>query len=366
MPTGRIDLTQLEAACARLGDAVVDPMTWPEVMEQICVSAGAIGAVLLEAGSGTFAERTASISEAVDYYFANGFNTRDIRVKRGVPLLWRGKPVVVDQDFLTPEQMYRDPVYTDCFLPRDLGWFAAIGVRVGASLWGLMIQRTLTEGPFDGTQKRILAKLSRPLSEVATLSTALGRTALTSATGALQQIGQPAVAIDRRGSVLDANRGVDHIFDEEIGIKCKRLRVADGDAQQRLDTLFERLFATPDKDAFPAEPILVRRSKKAPTLIRVLPVPCAARTPFLGARALLTLTPLEQKPAPCAATLIRAFGLTPAEARLASIIAVGASPEQAAERTGVAKETARNQLKAVFGKTRTHRQSELVALLARL
>jgi DNA-binding CsgD family transcriptional regulator len=62
--------------------------------------------------------------------------------------------------------------------------------------------------------------------------------------------------------------------------------------------------------------------------------------------------------------LTRAFGLTPAEARLASIIAKGRSPEQAAGTLGISPGTARNHLKEIFGKTDTHRQSELVALLS--
>jgi DNA-binding CsgD family transcriptional regulator len=58
--------------------------------------------------------------------------------------------------------------------------------------------------------------------------------------------------------------------------------------------------------------------------------------------------------------------LRPAEAKLAALIASGISLEAAAERLGVARDTARNQLKAVFTKTDTHRQAELVALLARV
>jgi DNA-binding CsgD family transcriptional regulator len=38
-------------------------------------------------------------------------------------------------------------------------------------------------------------------------------------------------------------------------------------------------------------------------------------------------------------------------------------PHIAARELKIARETARNQLKAVFAKTNTHRQSELVALL---
>jgi DNA-binding CsgD family transcriptional regulator len=63
---------------------------------------------------------------------------------------------------------------------------------------------------------------------------------------------------------------------------------------------------------------------------------------------------------------MKVFGLTPAEARLAATIANGSSIEDAAQILNVSNDTVRHQLKAVFHKTDTHRQSQLVALLARL
>ncbi|ESZ22319.1 hypothetical protein X737_02400 [Mesorhizobium sp. L48C026A00] len=60
------------------------------------------------------------------------------------------------------------------------------------------------------------------------------------------------------------------------------------------------------------------------------------------------------------------FRLTASEARLARKICSGHGVEAAADELGVSYETGRNQLKSVFAKTQTHRQSELVALLTRL
>jgi DNA-binding CsgD family transcriptional regulator len=60
------------------------------------------------------------------------------------------------------------------------------------------------------------------------------------------------------------------------------------------------------------------------------------------------------------------FRLTTAEARLASRLATGTSLDHAADALGIARNTARAQLRAVFAKTDTSRQAELVALLARL
>jgi DNA-binding CsgD family transcriptional regulator len=47
-------------------------------------------------------------------------------------------------------------------------------------------------------------------------------------------------------------------------------------------------------------------------------------------------------------------------------MATGISIERAADQLGLSRATVRNQLKAVFAKTATNRQSELVALLSRL
>jgi hypothetical protein len=73
-----IDLQRLDAAKDRFGEILFDPTIWPEVLEQIAAAAGAIGAALLQAGAGTFAYRTESISEAVDHYFSNGYSTPEI------------------------------------------------------------------------------------------------------------------------------------------------------------------------------------------------------------------------------------------------------------------------------------------------
>jgi DNA-binding CsgD family transcriptional regulator len=62
----------------------------------------------------------------------------------------------------------------------------------------------------------------------------------------------------------------------------------------------------------------------------------------------------------------KVFELTPAQANLAGKLATGSSMETAAAELGVTVETARSHLKAIFNRTGTHRQGELVALLNRL
>jgi len=57
------------------------------------------------------------------------------------------------------------------------------------------------------------------------------------------------------------------------------------------------------------------------------------------------------------------YDLTPAEAELVSLLAGGASLEEAAKRRGVTINTVRSQLKNVFAKTETNRQGDLIRLV---
>lgn len=364
---GALDTDRLDAVSNRLGEAVLDPGTWSLLLEEICRAVGTTGASLLQSDIRTpDIPMTESATEIFKSYFDNNLHVNDVRAIRGVPKLLVGVPVISDQDLFTSERdMVRDPLYSDL---EHFGfrWWAAVGFQAGSALWGLTLQRTVREGPFEATEKLALAKLSQRLTETATLSKAVGRLVLSGMTNALHHVHQPALALDRLGFVIDTNAMATVIFDDEIRIRNRRLFVRDKQAKLTLDRFIDQLRTTPDTAALPAAPIVVRREAKQPVVIRILPVDGAARSPFLGARAILILSDLGPKPSPDSSVISQAFGLTPAEARLASLIATGVSPERAAEELGIARETARNQLKAVFAKTSTHRQSELAALLSRL
>ena len=57
------------------------------------------------------------------------------------------------------------------------------------------------------------------------------------------------------------------------------------------------------------------------------------------------------------------FGLAPAEARLAFHLVAGETLRSAAVKLSITYETARSQLKSIFNKTRTRRQTELVIVI---
>jgi DNA-binding CsgD family transcriptional regulator len=63
------------------------------------------------------------------------------------------------------------------------------------------------------------------------------------------------------------------------------------------------------------------------------------------------------------AALCRLYGLTPAEGRLAALLANGKHIESAAHLLGVSIHTVRTHLKHIFSKTETSSQSDLVRLI---
>ncbi len=111
----------------------------------------------------------------------------------------------------------------------------------------------------------------------------------------------------------------------------------------------------------------IPRAGRRPLVVEAIPVgPGLIDDPFHMLRSILLITDLGQSPAFRTARLREVFRLTNAEAKLAARLAGGEDLDAAASALGVTRQTARSQLKSIFGKTETHRQAELVALLARL
>ena len=207
-------------------------------------------------------------------------------------------------------------------------------------------------------EEPIFASFIQRLIEFAAVSGAHGTAA--SPIAALNAMRLPAIALNQHGLVAEVNAAADAVFDQNINIKDRRLFVRDPDARTLLKNAVDQLKALSRLDSLALEPVIVPRMDKLPVIVRIWP--------FEGAlgqdvRALLTLNALGPKPGPSAAILAKTFRLTPSEAKVACIIARGAPPDIAARELKISRETARNQLKSVFAKTDTHRQSELVALL---
>jgi DNA-binding CsgD family transcriptional regulator len=206
-----------------------------------------------------------------------------------------------------------------------------------------------------------LSSFTRRLIEIAAVAGA--RETGTSAINVLNSMHLPAIALDRRGYVVDVNAAADAVFDNDVNIKAKHLFVRDAEARALLKASLDELTNPVKSKSLIAEPIIVQRRDKLPVILRIWPFKGAAHSPEQQVHALVTLNALGPKPEPSATILAKTFRLTTPEAKLACIISRGAPLPIAARELEIPWETARTQLKSVFAKTYTHRQSELVALL---
>ena len=213
-------------------------------------------------------------------------------------------------------------------------------------------------------EERILASFTQRLIEIAAVSGARGSGS--SPTAALNAMRLPAIALDRDGFVADVNAAADAVFDNNIKIRDRRLFIRDPDARALLKDAIDQSRTPSWLNPSTVEPVIVPRTDKLPFIVHIWPFEGPSHPPGQDVRALLTLNALGPKPGPPAAILAKTFRLTPSEAKLACIIARGAPPDIAARELKISRETARNQLKSVFAKTDTHRQSELVALLMQI
>lgn len=359
-----IDIERLQDASLLLSDVVADPARWADLLERVATAAGAMGVGLLPRSGSEGALATASLKECLDAYIREGWSQGDRKShERALALHMRGQ-VALDRDLTAAED--EGPSFFAHFLPRfDGRWWAGVGFRSGADLWSLTLHRSPRQGPFEENERAILRQFSLRLNEVGALAYLAGRLTLSTLARSFDQIGKAVVAIDGAGKIIHANAAAQQLLGAAMRMGG-RLSFGDREAAAELDMLLDRLRGTREGKTLGARPIIVRRENAAPLVIRALPVDGAAKSPFLHARLLLVLNEIGRPAGFDGQILGRAFGLTPAEARLAARLATGESLDSSAEALGITKETARSRVKIIFQKTEAHRQADLVALLTSL
>ncbi len=143
-------------------------------------------------------------------------------------------------------------------------------------------------------------------------------------------------------------------------------RTCNGVLQAVLDCALKSLSESAAKSPELGDALGLARSDRQSLIIRVIPIEAEARAVLEGAALLVVILDPEDCPEPAHGLLRQVFGLTRGEARLACRLLCGETLNEIAARSGVTSGTVRSQAKALFHKTRTNRQAELVTLLSRV
>ena len=180
------------------------------------------------------------------------------------------------------------------------------------------------------------------------------------------ELSSAAVILDATGRATQMNLPAQDLLGADFYLVRGRPAAHDPASNRRLQQLVSAALHISPGAAQSYPPIVVDRDEAPWLLVEAMPVTAFGSDLFNSGRLILLLTDLRSPLRPSSKNLCAAFGLTAAEAKLATRLASGVGINSAAASVGVSRETARTQLKAVFAKTNTRRQAELAGLLARL
>ena len=203
-------------------------------------------------------------------------------------------------------------------------------------------------------------------SDAATLARQLGFARALGIADAMQAIRSAAAVFNGGGGLLCLNSLAEAHVGALFDVAHGSLVFYDRASQSRFDALLgSALGGAHSADPKPIAQS-VRNRERGSVVIRAIGLLGWAQYPFANAKVLMLFGDPEPPGEDLSRLLISSLGLTGAEARIAIEIASGSSLAQAAEKLGIGYETARSQLRAVFAKTDTHRQSQVATLITRL
>ena len=290
-------------------------------------------------------------------------------------------------EILSEEEVARHPFYQEFLIPYDRRYMS--GCKLADTPDATVVFVTLTgqaQGPLGPEQQAFLDRLLPHLRR----ATRIGIQNFVYSSQALvghllvNKLRQPVILMSPGGEVMHANEAA-----HELLRSTSLVEIADGKLKLPRRHLQELLRNCADleqtvkiaaREGAPAAPevessasqfrsmhITADSGSESVYAFYTVLSPQAAMGTF-GLRPVVMLLFYHPGSAPAidSGLLYAVFGLTPAECRIASLLAEGLSLKQIAQVQGTQHETVRKQLRSIYQKTATNRQPELIRLLLHL
>jgi DNA-binding CsgD family transcriptional regulator len=231
----------------------------------------------------------------------------------------------------------------------------------------LIVVRAKDAPPFDDHDVELLSALTPHLQRAFALQKRISRSATVNGAlaGVVDRLPHGVVVVDEQRKILSMNPAAAGLL--ERGDDFVR---RDGELQPReprsaaaFTAVVDAAIATTRGRHVQASGCTSIPSRSGGPGMTVMALPLRGAKREAGAGAVILISTDEARPAVDEGLLGGLYGLTPAEARVASLLAQGQEIEQIARRLRISRNTARTHLRHVFDKTRTHRQGDLVSLL---
>ena len=370
----------------RIYEGAVEPAAWRGIVEDIAVFFRSPKCLLLTNFIGP-EEGGLNISSGISQRSLDLWNARYIphdmwtqgAMKKG---LFYDGAVALDWEVVAHEEFLQSKIYRELLFHEGVARMCACIVfasnQGGVLPTSLGVYRGLADPAYEPAEReymRLLAPhLSRSLGVMYRLRDAeLKRVA---SLEALERIGAGVVLLDRRSAIYHLNAEARRIVERGDGLAVsdaapKTLTTRDPAAMPALaravgSAIDDDLIQTPH---FSSTVSVARSGERRPYVLQFAPLPADNSFSARGkaaVKAIVFINDPEREMQLDAGTLKSMFGITPAEARLAARLYAGDTLAAAAEHCAVEKATARSQLAALYDKTHTHSQAQLIRLLLSL
>jgi DNA-binding CsgD family transcriptional regulator len=271
-------------------------------------------------------------------------------------------------DLPEPERIFQTRFYKEWIVPQGVAYAAgAVVLQEGDWLTQLILQRTPSQPEFTREEiarlNRLVPHLQRTLQmreRFAELQ--LGQNFLA---GGLDVLAMPTFLFDEYGRVAHCNRSASALLDEGncMWLDNGHLQTQDRPATSKLAMEIGNAIRASRGDGCDLNSVvLLQRGGKLPLMLMIAPLRLAESPLAHGAALLFAFDP-EATPRVTAELVRRLFALSEAEAELAIALCRGKTLDDVASQRGTSINTVKSQIKSIFLKTGTKRQSELVSML---
>jgi DNA-binding CsgD family transcriptional regulator/GAF domain-containing protein len=353
-------------------EAALDRTLWPLVINRLTDLVGAqVGQI------STFDLRTCTGANIAPRMPPEAISEYDSHWVHQNPLIGRAKHVPTGRIFTTHdiirrESFARTAIYNEFFAPHGIHESIGAPLLMDEATWAALgLWRNAEDGAFTTTDGDLLASIVPHLQRALQLSQRLASLELAREASAelLDRLHQAALLVDASCHVMFANHAAEALLADRAGLHRGADGTLRGDRYSGARDL-HRLVAgaarrTPNDEVGAGGVVRFSRGEmRRPLTVLVLPL--RSETDWLVPRrpvAMLFVSDPEREGGPTSGLLQQDYGLTRMEAAVALQLLDGRGLTGAAAQLGIAPTTARTHLTAVFGKTGTRRQVDLVRLL---
>jgi DNA-binding CsgD family transcriptional regulator/PAS domain-containing protein len=261
--------------------------------------------------------------------------------------------------------------YDGWLRPNGIGYGFGVEIALPNQPSALLSSmRSPRRGPFEESQGRLLKALLPHFQRALRLhfELAMLRSNNQGLELALDAFDRAVIGLNGKGKILFCNRTARQLLTEADGLRSRENCLVARQPAQNTQLQYLLTQAAVAGTGFSATGALLIDRKSGRPALRLTLMPFAGN--FLGhVPGLATLVFVDDptgKPVSRASVLRKLFRLSPAEIRLAEMLAEGISLSTAANRLNVTSETARHHLKSIFNKAGVRRQVDLVRLVLNL